>query len=182
MSANMLFFASFSRSPIKFFAFLAGFTSLSNTARASAPVRRLGGATPTAASGLAEEDFFEVVCPASLEVFASEAVFDSSSASTCAYQSSSFCCLVRCLLGRVGLGARVLRVREVRLLRIRERGGGRLAGREGGADGGAREEHQTEHHERQEPRREDHRRGGELVLLALLAVEETCWRVGGWGG
>ena len=95
MSANMLFFAARSRSPIKFFALRAGFTSASNTARASAPVRRLGGATPTAASGLAEEDFFPVLCPASAEAFASEAVFDSSSASTCAYHSSSFCCLVR---------------------------------------------------------------------------------------
>ena len=59
MSANMLFFASRSRSPIRLFALRAGFTSASKTARASAPVTRLG-ATPTAASAFAEDDFFPV--------------------------------------------------------------------------------------------------------------------------
>ena len=78
-------------------------------------------------------------------------------------------------------GGGVERVHGVVVLRERRAGlgGGARAGPRA-ADGGARDEDEREHRERDEPAAEDHGRGGELVLAARLAVEETWW-VGVWG-
>ena len=184
MSANMLFFAARSRSPIKFFALRAG-----------SPPRRRRRAHPRPSRAWARR---QPPPPPSRRTTSSP------SCAGARARGSRRVGRVRVgsRVGRLDLGVRLrvpllkllllgqglglgrvrgmrgrarararLRVGNVGLLRGRERRGGGLAGGEGGADGGAREEHQSEHHERQEPRREDHRRGGELVLLAFLAVE-----------